>query len=47
MAFNDQGEFEGMKTLSGRRSPHCDTHQFHAKIMVNTQTVFKISLLKN
>ena len=28
MAFVDQGEFEAMKTLSGRRAPRCDKHQF-------------------
>ena len=32
MAFIDQGEFEAMKTLSGRRAPHCDKDQFHAKM---------------
>ena len=32
MAFVDQGEFEAMKTLSGRRAPRCDKHQFRAKM---------------
>ena len=45
MAFTDQGEFEATKTLSGGRAPHCDKHQFCAKMTVNTQTVFEISLL--
>ena len=45
MAFIDQGEFEAMKTLSGRRAPRCDKHQFRAKMMVSTQAVFEISLL--
>ena len=31
MAFIDQGEFEAMKTLSGRRAPRCDKHQFRPK----------------
>ena len=31
MVFIDQGKFEAMKTLSGRRAPHCDKHQFRAK----------------
>ena len=45
MAFIDQGEFEAMKTLSGLRAPCCDKHQFCAKMMVITQTVFVILLL--
>ena len=45
MAFIDQSEFEAMKTLNGRRAPHCDKHQFCAKMTVSTQTVFEISLL--
>ena len=45
MAFIDQGEFEAMKMLSGRRAPHCDKHQFRAKMTVSTQNVFEISLL--
>ena len=36
----DQGEFEAMKMLSGRRVPCCDKHQFCAKV-----TVFEISSL--
>ena len=36
MAFVDQGEFEAMKTLSGRRAPRCDKHQFRAKMTVST-----------
>ena len=34
MAFIDQGEFEAMKTQSGRRAPCCDRHQFRAKMTV-------------
>ena len=34
MAFIDQGEFEAMKTLSGRRDPCRDKHQFCAKMTV-------------
>ena len=45
MAFINQGEFEAMKTLSGRRVPRHDKHQLRADITVNTQTVFEISLL--
>ena len=45
MAFTDQGEFEAMKTLSGRRAPCCDKNQFRAKMTVSTETVCKISLL--
>ena len=36
MAFVDQGEFEAMKTLSGRRAPRCDKHQFRTKMTVST-----------
>ena len=36
----DQGEFEAMNTLSDRRAPRCDKHQFRAKMTVSTQTVF-------
>ena len=36
MAFIDQGEFEAIQTLSGRRAPRCDKHHFHAKMMVIT-----------
>ena len=28
--------FEAMKTLSGRRVPRCDKHQFRAKMTVST-----------
>ena len=45
MAFIDQGEFEPIKMLSSRRPPWCDKHQFHAKMMVSTQTISKILLL--
>ena len=45
MAFIDQGEFEAMKMLSGRRAPCCDKHQFRAKMTVSTETVCEISLL--
>ena len=34
--FVDQDEFEAMKTLSGRRAPRCDKHQFRAKMTVST-----------
>ena len=44
MAFVDQGEFEAMKTLSGRRAPRCDKHQFRAKITVSASTVFELLL---
>ena len=46
MAFIDQGEFEAMKTLSGRRAPCCDKHQFRAKMTVSTSTVCEISLFE-
>ena len=36
MAFIDQGEFEAMKTLSGRRAPRCEKDQFRAKMTVST-----------
>ena len=36
MAFIDQGEFEAIKTLSGRRAPRCDKDQFRAKMTVST-----------
>ena len=36
IAFIDQGEFEAMKTLSGRRAPRCDKHQFCVKMTVST-----------
>ena len=42
MAFVDHVEFEAMKTPIGRRAPHCDKDQFHAKM---TSTICKISLL--
>ena len=32
----DQGEFEAMKTLSGRRAPCFDKNQFRAKMTVST-----------
>ena len=35
-AFIDQGKFEAAKTLSDRRVPRCDKHQFHAKMTVST-----------
>ena len=31
----DQGEFEGMKTLSSWEAARCDEHQFRAKIKVS------------
>ena len=34
--FIDQCEFEAMKTLSSRRAPRCDKHQFRAKMTVST-----------
>ena len=36
MAFIDQGEFEVMKTLSGRRASRCDKSRFRAKMVVST-----------
>ena len=36
----DQGKFEAMNMLSGRRVSHCDKHQFRAKV-----TVFEMSSL--
>ena len=44
MAFIDQGEFEAMKMLSGRRALRCDKNQFCAKMTVST---CEISLLKD
>ena len=38
MAFVDQGEFEAMKTLSGRRAPRCNKHQFRAKITASASS---------
>ena len=35
-SFFDHGNFEGMKTLSGRRALRCGKHQFCAKITVST-----------
>ena len=35
-AFIDQGEFEAMKTLSGRRAWRCYKHQFRRKMTVST-----------
>ena len=32
----DQGEFVVMKTLSGRRAPRSDKHQFRDKMTVST-----------
>ena len=43
MAFVDQGEFEGMKTMSGWEVAGCDEHQFRAKIKVSTCAVFELS----
>ena len=45
MAFADQGDFEATKTLSSRRAPCHDKHQFCANMMVSTQIIFEISLL--
>ena len=39
MVFIDQGKFKAMKTLSGRRPPRCDKHQFRAKMTVSTQDI--------
>ena len=36
MAFVDHGEFEAMKTLSGRRALRYDKDQFHAKMTEST-----------
>ena len=35
-SFIDQGEFVGMKTLSGCKAPRCDKHQFCDKMTVST-----------
>ena len=35
-SFIDQGEFVVMKTLSGRRAPRSDKHQFRDKMTVIT-----------
>ena len=35
-SFIDQGEFVAMKTLSGRKAPHCDKYQFSDKMTVST-----------
>ena len=44
--FNaDHHESEATKSLSGRRALHYDKHQFCAKMMVSTETVFELSLL--
>ena len=40
MAFIDLGEFEAMKTLTSRRAPRCEKHQFRAKITVSTSDGF-------
>ena len=45
-SFIDQGEFEAMKTLSGRVAPRCDKLQFCDKMTVSTWTVFEISLFE-
>ena len=34
--FSDRGEFETMKTLSGRKAPRCVKNQFRAKMTVST-----------
>ena len=36
MAFIHQGEFEAIKTLSGRQAPRCDKDQIRAKMTVST-----------
>ena len=41
----DQGQFEAMKTLSGRRALRCDKHQFCPTMMVSTYAVCEILLL--
>ena len=43
LGWVDQGEFEAMKTLSGRRAPRWDKHQFRAKMTVSTYTVCELS----
>ena len=35
-SFIDQDKFVVMKTLSGRRAPRCDKHQFCDKMTVST-----------
>ena len=43
MAFIDQGECEGIKSLSGWEVARSDEHQFRAKIKVSTLAVFELS----
>ena len=45
-SFINLDEFETIKTLSGRRVLCGDEHQFRAKTMVSTQSVFEIPSLK-
>ena len=35
-SFIDQGESVALKTLSGRKAPRCDRHQFCDKMKVST-----------
>ena len=42
-SFVDQGKFEAMKMLSDRRAPHCDKHQFHAKMTVEISCIVEHS----
>ena len=44
--FVDQGEFEAVKTLSGREAAHCDDNPLCAKIKVSAWTVFELSLFE-
>ena len=42
-SFVDQGKFKALKMLSGRRAPHCDKHQFHAKMTVKISCIVEHS----
>ena len=46
MAFNDQSEFEAMKTLNGWEATHYDEHLFRDKIKVIAWTIFELSLFE-
>ena len=45
MVFVDLGGFEAMKMLSSCKAPHCDKHQFCAKMTVST-SVCEISFVE-
>ena len=44
-SFIDKSKFQAMNTLNGCRALCYDKHQFYAKMMVNTCTVFELSSL--